>query len=55
MIAGSEMEQSKVTVTSSTNAPVSGIFDGNNKAVVELPDCNSGDSIPNSIFPSAIS
>ena len=39
MIAGSEMEQSKVTVTSSTNTPVSGFFDGNNKAVVELPDC----------------
>ena len=39
MIAGSEMEQSKVTVTSSTNTPVSGIFDGNNKAVVDLPVC----------------
>ena len=39
MIAGSEMEQSKVTVTSSTNTSASGIFDGNNKAVVELPDC----------------
>mgnify|MGYP000847393831 CR=1 FL=1 len=39
MIAGAEMAQSMVTVTSSSNTPTGGIFDGNNTAVVNLPGC----------------
>ena len=39
MIAGAEMAQSMVTVTSSSNTPIGGTFDGNNTAVINLPGC----------------
>ena len=39
MIAGAEMAQSTVTVTSSSHTSMGGTFDGNNTAVVDLPGC----------------